>query len=74
MDSDSKVNVMTSVYVTVLGIQVCFIIIKALKINSFFFKIYGIIIASFKILDKFDRAQYFYKTFFFFDISIKTFF
>ena len=47
INSGSEVYVITSTYAIVLGFKICSIKINAQKIDSSFFKIFNIVIASF---------------------------
>lgn len=52
----TKVNVITSAYVLKLDLKIRQINFKAQKINSSSFKIFKIVLASFQIEDKLQRA------------------
>ena len=57
-----------------LDFKFCPTTIEAQKIDDFFIKIFGIIIASFKVLDKLGRACIFQKTFLLANIIVKVVF
>lgn len=71
INSSSKINAITLEYTLKLDLNVCFTNIKAQKINTSIFKIFGINLANFQIKNKLNQAQYFEKTFLLADINIK---
>ena len=56
IDSDSELNAMILIYAATLGFKVYFITVKAQKIDSFWLKTFGMIIASFQVLDRLGRV------------------
>ena len=62
---------MTSGYTSKLGLKVYPIDIKAQKINSSILKTFLIVLAYFKVEDKFGKAQFFQKSFSLANLSIK---
>ena len=71
INSSSKVNTMTSAYTPMLGVKICPTSVKAPKIDNYSFKTFGIIIASFQVKDKLDRAWFFQETFLLANISME---
>ena len=67
----SEVNTMTLAYATKLGLKVYYIDVGAQKIDSSIFETFEIILASFKVEDKFEKIRFFQKTFLLTDISIE---
>lgn len=59
INSDSKVNVIISIYTLKLGLQVCHTNIRTQKIDGFTFKIFKMVLASFQIKDSTGRAGFF---------------
>lgn len=59
----SEVNTITSEYIFKLGLKVWLINIRAQKIDRFIFKIFGIVLDSFQIDNKFEKSRFFQKTF-----------
>lgn len=59
IDSGSKVNIMTSIYVSKLGFKVCYTNVKAQKIDSSIFKTFEIVLTIFQIKDKLGITWFF---------------
>ena len=59
MNTNSEVNAITPPYITILDFKICPIIIKAQKINGFFFKAFEMIIISFHVFNKLGKACFF---------------
>lgn len=59
IDSSSKVNAITLGYFLKLGLKIYHIDVKAQKIDSFILKTFEIILASFQVEDKFEKARFF---------------
>ena len=59
LDSGSKVNVMTSAYMAVLGLRVCFTDVRAQKIDGSMLLTYGKVLAIFQLKDKQRRTRFF---------------
>lgn len=51
----NEINKIILSYIATLKIKIRLIIIKAQKIDCFFFLIYNMIIANFEVLDKLDK-------------------
>lgn len=47
---------MTLFYITILKLKICSIIVEAYKINSFYLKVYNMLISIFIALDQLGRA------------------
>ena len=58
-------------YTSKLGLKICYINVRAQKIDGFTFKIFGIVIASFQIEDKIGKARFFQETFLLADINME---
>ena len=58
IDLGSKVNAMTLAYARQLGFQVQGTDVGAQKINGSLLQTFGIVITSFKVEDKLDRARF----------------
>lgn len=71
IDFNSEINMMTLVYAKRLGLRTCQIKFEAQKMNNLSLEIFEIGIASFQIVDKFGRVQFFKETFLLVEISIK---
>ena len=69
IDSGSEINAMIPAHVSRLGLRVHRTDIGAQKIDGSIFKTFGIVLASFQVGDKFERTQFFQKTFLLADIS-----
>lgn len=63
-DSGSEVNAMTLVYIIKLSLKVCCTDIRTQKIDSFILKMFKMVLASFQVKNKLEKAQFFQKTFF----------
>lgn len=59
------------IYTLKLGLKVCFTNIKAQKTDDSIFKIFKIVLASFKVENKLGRPQFFQKSFLLVNISRK---
>lgn len=55
----SKINTMILAYASKLDLKIRHTKVKAQKINGSTFQMFGMVLASFKVEDKQDRAQYF---------------
>lgn len=66
----SEINVITPAYVAKLGPKSWCINIGAQKINSFILEIFRIILASFQIENKLQRARFFHEYFFIANINV----
>lgn len=62
---------MTLTYTSKLSLKARHTNVRAQKIDSSIFSIFGIVLASFQIENKFERARFFHKTFLLTDISIE---
>lgn len=62
---------MMPVYVLKLGLKVCYINVKAQKINSSTIEIFKIVLTCFQIWDKLKKFQFFQKLFLLANINIK---
>ena len=71
LDSGSEVNAMIPAYAAHLGLKVKVTNVSAQKIDKSFLVTYGMVIAAFQVVDKFDRSRFFQETFFLADISIE---
>ena len=71
IDSGSKLNTMTPVYTSKLGLKFYPTNIGAQKIDSCNFEIFGIVLASFQVEDKLGRTRFFQETFLLDDISVE---
>lgn len=56
INSNNKVNTIIQLYITKLRFKIWPINIRTQKINSFIFKIFNIILASFQVEDKFEKV------------------
>ena len=63
IDLGNNINILTLVYVLKLGLRVYRTIFRAQKIDDSTFKIIRMVLASFQIEDKLERAQFFQETF-----------
>lgn len=59
IDLSNKVNAMTPIYASKLGLKVYSINIEAQKIDGSTFKIFGMVLASFQVEDKLERVRFF---------------
>lgn len=59
INSGSKVNAIMPMYILKLGIKICPTNVGAQNINSSTFKIFGMVLASFQIKNKLNRACFF---------------
>ena len=50
---------MASVYTAVLGFKIFLSAVRSQKIDDSFFKIFAIVIASFQVIDKFEKISFF---------------
>ena len=71
IDLGSEVNAMTPAYVSRLGLQVHRTNIGAQKIENFNLEIFGMVLASFQVEDKYKRARFFQEAFLLADISVE---
>lgn len=62
---------MTLVYMLKLDFKICHVDIKICKINNSIFKMFEIVLASFQIKDKLEKAQFFHKIFLLADTSLE---
>ena len=63
LDSNSKVNAMTLVFASKLGLKVRFTNVEAQKIDGSTLTTYKMVIATFQADNKFGRAQFVQKSF-----------
>ena len=63
INSGSKINVITLVYVSKLRLMVQKTDMKTQKIDSLLLEIYKIVIAAFQVLNKLGKARFFQETF-----------
>lgn len=59
INSESKVNVMTLASISKLGLKVYSTNVGAQKIDSSIFKTFGMVLTSFQVEDKLERARFF---------------
>ena len=59
IDSGNKFNTITSEYTLKLGFQVYYTNIGAQKIDSSILKMFGMVLASFQVMNKLGRARFF---------------
>ena len=71
IDVSSKVNAITLINTKQLGLQIQKTDVSTPKIDSSLLKIYKIAIASFKVINKLSKAQFFQKTFLLANTSMK---
>ena len=71
IDSSSKANAMILGYAFKLGLKIRSTNIKAQKINCSTLETFEMVLASFQVEDKFERARFFQETFLLVDFSIK---
>ena len=71
IDSGNEFNAMTPAYVLKLGLKVYSTNVGAQKIDGFILKIFEMVLASFQVEDKLEKAQFFQETFLVVDISTK---
>ena len=71
LNSESKVNAITSAYVAHLSLKVGLTNVGMQKIDGFSVATYGIVIAAFQIVNKLGRSRFFQETFLLTDISMK---
>ena len=71
LDSRIEIKVMTSAYAAYLGLKVRVTNVGAQKIDRSLLAIYGIVIATFQVIDKLDCSRFFQKTFLLADISME---
>ena len=67
----SEVNAMTPIYAAKLGLKIRHTNVKAQKIDGSTFETFGIVLASFRMEDKLERARFFQEMFLLADISIE---
>lgn len=58
-DFSSKINAMSLGYALKLVLKICHTSIKAQKIDGSIFKIFGIVLASFQVENKIEKAYFF---------------
>ena len=71
IDLSSKVNAITPVYASILGLQVQRTDVGVQKIDGFTLKTFGMILASFQMENKLGRPRFFEETFLLADISVE---
>ena len=71
IDSSSEVNAITPTYISKLGFKVHFTDVEAQKIDDSNLKTFGMILASFQMVNKLEKAQFFQETFLLADINLK---
>ncbi len=69
MDSESKVNAMNQAFTSQLDPKICKTNVEAQKIDGTTFKIYGIVVSTFSVLDKDDRERVFEENFLLADVK-----
>lgn len=70
INSDSKFNTITWSYATKLGLKIRTINVRVQKIDGSTFETFDIVLASFQVKDKFERARFFREIFLMTDTSI----
>ena len=71
IDFSNKVNTITLGYIFKLGLKICPINFAAQKIDSSTLKMFEIVLASFQIKNKLERARFFQETFLLTNLNIK---
>lgn len=71
LDSNNEVNAMAYVYAINLGLKIRPTNFRVQKIDSSTFKIFGIVVASFRINNKLNQSKFFQETFLLAKICIK---
>ena len=71
LNSKSKVNAMTLAYTAHLSLKVKMTDVGVQKIEGFSIAIYGIVIATFQVVNKLDCSGFFQETFLLANISIE---
>ena len=71
LNSGSEVNTMTLIYTAKLGLKVRRINVGAQKIDGSTLKTFEIVLVSFKIEDKLEKARFFQETFLLADVSME---
>lgn len=71
INSNSKINAMTQMYASKLGLKIWSIDVGAQKIDGSIFETFGIVLASFQVKDKLRRVRIFQKSFLLADISVR---
>lgn len=57
INSNNKINAMTSIYLAKLSLKVCYINVKAQKIDNSIIKTFGIVLVNFQIKDKLNQTE-----------------
>lgn len=63
INSGSKVNAMTPIYIAKLGLKIRKTNIRAQKIDGSILNTFGIVLADFQVEDKLDRTWFFQESF-----------
>lgn len=71
---NKEVNTIILAYASKLSLKICYTNIKTQKINNSNLKIFEIVLTSFQIENKLERAQFFEKTLLLANIDIKIIF
>ena len=71
IDSESEVNTMTPAYASKLDLIVCLTNVKVQKFDGSTLETFGIVLTSFQVEDKLERACFFQKTFLVINTSIE---
>ena len=71
LNSESEINAMTPAYAAHLSLKVRVTNVGAQKIDWSSPATYGMVIATFEVVDKLDRSQFFQETFLLADISME---
>ena len=71
IDFGNKVNAMTPEYTLKLTLKVCRTDVRAQKINGSTFETFEMVLASFQVEDKLERARFFQKMFLLGDLSVE---
>ena len=71
INSGNEVNTITSEYASKLGLKICFIDVKAQKIDNSTLKTFEIVLTSFQVEDKLRKSWFFQKAFLLADFNIE---
>ena len=71
INSGSEVNIMILAYASKLGLQARHFNVGAQKIDGSTLQTFGMVLASFQVEDKLERARFFQKSFLLADISVE---
>lgn len=70
-NSDSKFNAITPAYALKLGLKICHTNVQAQKIDGFTLKMFGMVLASFKVENMLSRSRIFLESFLLANTSIE---